>query len=201
MKRYIIYVKHGAPLLATESCTYIIHTFSRCIFTMLTCKSWCMLKCSHFKMASSLKLGNLRPFCPPNASTALDAQKTRRSLGCWANTGRREWGASTCFGHPPACLGLGLGVGGPSCSVKNGTKICVFGSKTPLQLDLKYSPGKWTRECSIVHVSDSWEDQTEWYIEKCQSSHIITHSSGIIADLQIPWNKGSLEHAPKFKTN
>lgn len=30
-----------------------------------------------FPMASSLKLGNLRPFCPPNASTALDAQKNQ----------------------------------------------------------------------------------------------------------------------------
>ena len=132
---------------------YIIHTFSRCIFTMLTLNHWCMLKCSHFPWLVHWSLETFGLFV--------------LQMRCWLRWMPKKF--QTKFGDAeltmaeenevhryvldihPACLGLGWGVRGPSCSVKNGTKIkiCVFGSKTPLQLDLKYSQGKWTRECSV----------------------------------------------------
>ena len=76
------------------------------IFTMLTCKSWCMLKCSHFPWLVHWSLETFGLFVlQMRENCAGCPKKPDEVLGCWANNGRREWGASICFGHPPACLG------------------------------------------------------------------------------------------------
>ena len=106
------YVKYGAP------CTYIFiyriniyidrhtHIFSRCIFKVLTCKSWWMLKCSHFpwlvhwnfrfevrcEWKASALLSSKCVNCAgcPKKTTRFLAEQWQKRMGCidifWTST-------------------------------------------------------------------------------------------------------------------